>query len=97
MEVITIESKAFAEIMNKLKELDAKFVSLKFDAENPLTERWLDNQEVIQLLKISKRTLQTYRDENVLPYSQIGHKMYYNTKDIEKFLKSNYHKAKKIK
>ncbi len=97
MEVITIESEAFNEIMNKLKELDEKFVSLKFDAENPLTEKWLDNQEVMLLLKISKRTLQTYRDENILAYSQVGNKMYYNTKDVEKFLRSNYHKARDLK
>ena len=97
MEVITIESRAFAEIMKKLKELDEKFVSLKFDAENPLSEKWLDNQEVTQLLKISKRTLQNYRDENLIAYSQVGHKMYYNTKDIEKFLKSNYYKSKLTK
>jgi hypothetical protein len=95
MEVITIESNAFAEIMGKLKSLEEKFVELKFDAENPLTEKWLDNQEVMQLLKISKRTLQTYRDENLLAFSQVGNKMYYNTKDIESFLKSNYKKTKR--
>jgi len=95
MEVITIESRVFEEIINTLRALDEKFVSLKFDAENPLTEKWLDNQEVMQLLKVSKRTLQSYRDDRSLAYSQIGNKMYYNTKDIEKFLKSNYNEAKK--
>lgn len=95
MEVITIETNAFLEIVGKLKSLEDKFLELKFDVENPLSEKWLDNQEVMQLLKISKRTLQTYRDENLLSFSQVGNKMYYNTKDIEAFLKSNYIKAKR--
>ena len=90
MEVITIESSAFAQIMGKLKSLDDKFIELQYKAENPLKEKWLDNQEMILLLKVSKRTLQMYRDEKLIPYSQVGNKMYYKATDIEKFLKKNY-------
>jgi hypothetical protein len=95
MEVITIESNAFAEIVEMLKGLNNKFIKLEFDAKYPLSEKWLDNQEVMQLLNVSKRTLQTYRDENLISFSQVGNKMYYNTKDIEAFLKNNYNKAKR--
>ena len=35
---------------------------------------WLHNGDVCQLLGISKRTLQHYRDTGVLPFAQIGHK-----------------------
>jgi len=92
MNVITIESDAFKQIIDKLQSLEEKFVQMKMEAETPLTERWLDNQDVMLLLKVSKRTLQTYRDENKVPYSQIGHKIYYKASDIEKFLKKNYKK-----
>ncbi len=93
MNVITIESDAFAQIMNKLKSLEEKFIELKSDADTPLSERWLDNQEVMQLLNISKRTLQSYRDDSKIAYSQIGSKIYYKASDIEKFLKKNYRKV----
>ncbi len=33
---------------------------------------WLHNGDVCQLLNISKRTLQHYRDTGVLPFAQIG-------------------------
>lgn len=92
MDVITIESGAFAQIMEKLKNLEHKFIELKHDSELLLSEKWLDNQDVIMLLKISKRTLQSYRDQNVIPYSQFGSKIYYKATDIEKFLKKNYRK-----
>ena len=39
-------------------------------------------------LGISKRTLQTYRDRGLLPYSQINHKIYYQTEDVEVFVES---------
>jgi len=94
MNVITIESDAFKQIMDKLKSLDDKFVELKMEADTPLSERWLDNQDVMLLLKISKRTLQSYRDGSKIPFSQIGNKIYYRASDIEKFLKKNYRKIR---
>jgi len=94
MDVITIESGAFKQIMDKLQSLDNKFVELKMEADTPLSEKWLDNQDVTLLLKISKRTLQTYRDDKKIAYSQIGHKIYYKASDVEKFLKKNYNKIR---
>ncbi|ETK08951.1 hypothetical protein T230_05880, partial [Tannerella sp. oral taxon BU063 isolate Cell 1/3] len=41
---------------------------------------------VCQLLGISKRTLQHYRDTSVLPFAQIGHKCYYKREDVERLL-----------
>ncbi len=92
MNVITIESEAFRQIIDKLQGLEEKFIKMKMDAETPLSERWLDNQDVMLLLKISKRTLQSYRDERKVPFSQVGNKIYYKASDIEKFLKKNYQK-----
>jgi len=61
--------------------------------ENPLTEIWLDIQEACQLLKISKRTLQSYRDNGILAFSQIGGKIYFRASDIESHLNRHYVKA----
>ena len=35
---------------------------------------WVDSQYVLNTLQISERTLQTFRDNGTLAYSQIGHK-----------------------
>ena len=59
---------------------------------------WMDNQDVILLLDISGRTLQSYRDRGVLPYSQIGHKCYYKLADVQQLLeKSRMNKLLKTK
>lgn len=55
MNVITIESDAFKQIMDKLQRLDNKFVELKMEADTPLSEKWIDNQEAVMLLKTSKK------------------------------------------
>lgn len=57
----------------------------------------LDNQEFIQLLHISKRTAQSWRDEGKISFSQIGSKIYYKMADVQKLLDTNYRKAFKVK
>ena len=63
------------------------------NANSPLTDRledWLDNQDVMQALHVSPRTLQTLRSNGLLPFSRIGNKLYYRRQDIIKILSDNY-------
>lgn len=91
MQVITIQSEAFHEIINKLEEIKTKVSEEK--GKQPLSDTWLDNTQVCDLLKISSRTLQTYRDEGIISFSQIGSKIYYKASDIETHLNKHYNKA----
>ena len=53
-------------------------------------EIYLSGEDVCQLLHISKRTLQQYRDDKILPYIQIGGKIIYKETDILTILEQNY-------
>ena len=53
-------------------------------------EIYLSGEDVCKLLHISKRTLQQYRDDNILPYIQIGGKIIYKETDILTILEQNY-------
>ncbi len=53
-------------------------------------EIYLSGEDVCKLLHISKRTLQQYRDDNILPYIQIGGKIIYKETDLMKVLEQNY-------
>lgn len=90
MEVITIESEAFQEILRNLEEIKGAFSKKQKLA---LGEQWLTNQEVAKILNVSKRTLQNYRDEGIISFSQVGSKIYYNVADIEEHLKKHRVKA----
>lgn len=58
--------------------------------ENSFLEDWLDNQDVMLMLHISSRTLQTLRSNGTLPYSRIGNKLYYRKQDIQRLLANHY-------
>ena len=59
-------------------------------SERAFLEDWIDGQEVMQKLKTSPRTLQTLRSNGTIPYTRIGHKLYYLKQDIERILRNNY-------
>ena len=58
-------------------------------------ERYLTDREVAQILKVSRRTLQEYRNDGVLPYILLGGKVLYRESDLESVLESCYHQAYK--
>lgn len=53
-------------------------------------EIYLSGEDVCKLLHISKRTLQQYRDDKILPYIQIGGKIIFKETDLMSVLEQNY-------
>jgi len=47
-------------------------------------------KELSKKLKLSRRSLQDYRDEGRIPYIKLGGKILYRSSDIEKLLESGY-------
>ena len=84
MEIVAIEKRTFEQMMQRFEDFAKRVNALC--GQNRSNENWLDNKQVCELLKISSRTLQTYRDTGALLYSQIGRKCYYKTTDIEHFI-----------
>lgn len=76
----------FDSLDNNLEKMSARYNFLD-------GERLLDNQDVCQLLHISKRTLQRYRSSGELPYQTIYHKTYYRESDVEAFILSHFDKG----
>ena len=56
-------------------------------------ERFLTDREVSARLKVSRRTLQDYRNNGVVSYYQLGGKILYKESDIESMLAANYREA----
>ena len=56
-------------------------------------ERFFTDKEVSARLKVSRRTLQDYRNEGRIPYIQLGGKILYRESDIEKMLRDGYRSA----
>ena len=86
--LIILTEEAFIIINQKLEAIDK---TLK-QKQNEVKSTWLDNQEFMQLLKISRRTAQSYRDNNMIAFSIIGNKIYYKLTDVEELLDRHYQK-----
>lgn len=73
-----------------IKTVKAHLLNVHKSRLEQFSDEWIDGQVVMQTLHISKRTLQSLRDNRVLPYSRINGKFYYKVSDLEKLLESNY-------
>ncbi len=88
MEVITIESRAFKQLMEKLDALSEYVYSMERPAENK-DEVWVSSQDICRFLKISERTLQRLRVNGKITYSCMGGKYYYQIGQIRKLLQAH--------
>ncbi len=81
-------------IFEEMKIIKKEIQQQKKTRIDEFNETWVDGQDVIQTLHISKRTLQTLRTSGVLPFSRLNGKFYYKLADIERLLESNYSSQK---
>ncbi|MBS7120329.1 MAG: helix-turn-helix domain-containing protein [Dysgonomonas sp.] len=56
-------------------------------------ERYLTSEELCSILKISRRTLQDYRSNGVLPFIQLPGKVLFRESDIKKVLEERFRPA----
>ena len=54
----------------------------------------MDSLDVCLLLNVTKRTLQTYRDKKLLPYTSVGGKFFYRESDVAEYMKNKTIKNK---
>ena len=76
MEVISIERSTYEELLTSFNSFVAQMKAMASRGNDKKLGDWLDNQDVCQILNISPRTLQTFRDNGTLAFSQINHKVY---------------------
>lgn len=86
MEVITIDSKAYNEIIEKLDKISQYISRNEFFSENKEDDIWLDSQEVANILHISTRTLQRLRKESLISYTVLRGRCLYKLSEIERSL-----------
>jgi len=77
-------------LSNEIKNIKVYLEFIKRTRLELFSQSWIDGQDVMQSLHISKRTLQSLRDNGTLPYSRLNGKFYYKISDIENILNDNY-------
>ena len=91
MEAVILTKDQYQELVVRMDEIKSALTEKQKEPKDV----FLDNQDFLQLMNISKRTAQSWRDEGIISFSQVGSKIYYRFSDIEELLNKNYKKSKR--
>ena len=89
MEVITIDSKAFQQLVEKVNLIADYVHEARLEQSTNSDEEWVDSQVVCQYLRICDKTLQRLRSAGKITYSTIGNKYYYQIAEIKRCLRAH--------
>lgn len=84
----SIEINSFFSALDEL--LDTIQQALKNRTPHLNGEKFLSNRDVCQMLHVSSRTLQDWRDTGKIPFIQIKGKILYKQSDVFKWVEQNY-------
>lgn len=92
--VMNIDRMEFTAWMDRIMERFDILMEVVNTSKNQHTavdgEELLDSQDVLQMLKISTRSLQRYRSSGKLPYYTISGKIYYKLSDIHQLVRESF-------
>jgi len=94
-DLITLSDERISTLFNHIKRLRESLNEIKRKADKPSfrNEIFLTDRELSEKLRVSRRTLQTYRESGRLPYYQLDGKILYKESDVQSVLDSFYRKG----
>lgn len=96
-ELMTKDNEKVMYLLNRMDRLLENMDSLTENYKPVLGgECFLTDKELSGILKVSRRSLQDYRNEGRIPYIQLGRKILYRESDIEQVLKNGYREAYRL-
>ena len=75
-----------------LPDNTCRFLCCDFDDKSC---EWIESEAARKLLGVSPKTWQNHRDQRLIPFSQIGRKIYVNRADLDAFLRKHRIDARK--
>ena len=94
-QVKLMTEKDFNQLISKIDQLEAKVDTLVNEGVG--SKQIFTISDACEYLQVCKRTLQKYRDEGMISFSQVVDKIYFQKSDIDAFLSSNRVEAFKTK
>ena len=92
-DVFTMEDEPLATAVQNMRK-GSKWLSAFLDSYRPPLDgdRSLTDKEVAELPRVSRRTLQEYRNNRVLPFILLAGKVLYPESGLRELLEANYRK-----
>ena len=93
-EILTLEQGQVADMLLSLKNSHRRINRFLQEYTPPLNgDRYLTDKEVAEVLKVSRPTLQSLRNNYMPPFILLGGTAVYREYDIQRLLETNYRKA----
>lgn len=90
-QLITSENERIKSLFRSLDKVSSSLERLFVSRKPTLNgESFYTDEELSKKLKVSRSSLQDYRDEGRIPYIKLGGKILYRASDIEKLLQDSY-------
>jgi len=99
MNIITIESSAFKELVRQIREISAHIrkSGRREEEEKANADELLTSKEACRLMRVSGRTLQRMRDSRVIPFTYVGNSCRYRHADIERYMEERHTEAERVR
>lgn len=83
---------AFQQMINKFPEFEELARLIKYEiqqSKRPADEVVLDDVDLRNFLKVSKRTTAYWREKGMITFAKLGGKIYYKLSDVLSFIKQH--------
>ena len=87
MAMVVLPQSVWEGVTNDLQQLKEMLQSR--NAEE-VGKQWVESTEARKMLGVSQKTWQNYRDKRIIPFSQVGRKIYVRRADLQAFMESHY-------
>ena len=95
MEIITMEKQAYKNLLEKIERVHQEIIKLQ-DPARQIAREWVTTQEAMQIMRCSRRTLVTYKQQGYLVPTTVKNKDYYELRDIKELLENSPNKSLSI-
>lgn len=91
MAMVMLPQSAWLSVTEDLKQVKEMLAVKTAEA---IGNQWVESTAARKELGVSPKTWQTYRDRRIIPFSQVGRKIYVRRSDLNKFMEEHYIPAK---
>ena len=87
MTMVVLPQSVWEGVTNDIQQLKDM---LQLKTADEVSKQWVESTEARKILGVSLKTWQNYRDKRIIPFSQVGRKIYVRRADLQAFMESHY-------
>ena len=90
MEIITMESEAYQNLVASIKRIEQHMLNTSAKGTTLDDEVWIGTKDACKILGISDRTLQNYRTKGTIDFKHCGKFCRYRLSDVKSLITQGY-------